>query len=474
MRTPLCAALLTLLTAAAFAQAPGAHWSLTTSTGNPPQRRENPGAASATHMYVFGGQSGASGGVRMNDLWSFDGSTWTMLNPDGDPSAPPARTQAGITWDFAINKLVVYGGNDAAGAVLGDVWTWDPNTNTWTNTTPASGPVARKFTALSYDPNTTSVLMFGGLDGADAHLDDTWILAGGVAWVQMTPTNVPPTRRQHHLVTRTDFGDVLLFGGQDASLPNPTKWRIDTWKWDGSDWTEIVTTTGPAGQVANDAAYDPIRQRAVLACGNGTGGSPTGLISEFDSISNDWVQRPLDPGIYKATRYFAAYIPALGRTFKASGQTLNAAAPFSSTYEFQSDNLATSVSVGSGCTGTAGLMTLAADTNPWDGRNWELTGSGFPAGSLGFAVIGFGTASIPVSNFHPAGGAGCNVLVTQDAILLTLPTAGEASLSLALPATTAFTGLTLNTQMLSLELNASNQITLITSTNAIAGTVGAL
>ena len=68
-----------LLGAVAFAQAPGAHWSTTTTNTNPPQRRECPGTASFTDMYVFGGKSGHSGGVPLNDLWKFDGSTWTQL-----------------------------------------------------------------------------------------------------------------------------------------------------------------------------------------------------------------------------------------------------------------------------------------------------------------------------------------------------------------------------------------------------------
>ena len=116
------------------------------------------------------------------------------------------------------------------------------------------------------------------------------------------------------------MGDVLMCGGQNATQSAPTKWKRDTWTWNGADWTEIITSTLPASQVANDAAYDELRQRVVLASGNGSGGSPTALISEFDSISNDWVQRPLDPGIYKCSRYFAAYVPALGVTLKASGQ----------------------------------------------------------------------------------------------------------------------------------------------------------
>ena len=58
-------------------------WETVSTTGSPTWTRENPGAASATHMYVFGGQTGNSGGVATNALWRFDGTTWTEMTANG-------------------------------------------------------------------------------------------------------------------------------------------------------------------------------------------------------------------------------------------------------------------------------------------------------------------------------------------------------------------------------------------------------
>jgi len=464
-----------LLCLTALAQAPGAHWSVISSGTNPSQRRENPGAADNNNMYVFGGQSGQSGGVRMNDLWKFDGTTWTEMTTNGAVGSPPARNQAGITWDFSINKLVVFGGNDAAGNILDDVWTWDPVTNAWTNMMPAAGPSARRFTAMTYDPNTGSVLMFGGLDAAGTHLNDTWILVGGSSWIQMAPTNLPPERRQHHLVTRNGFGDVLLCGGQNATQSAPTKWKRDTWTWNGSDWTEIITTTLPASQVANDAAYDELRQRVVLASGNGSGGSPTALISEFDSITNDWVQRPLDPGIYKVSRYFAAYVPALGVTLKASGQILNAAAPATQTYQFQSDVVADAAAYGTGCSGPGGALTLTSNSRPWADRTWSGTCNNLGANSLALTVWGTNQASTPLQPLLPLAGASC--LLLNDATILdgpAVPNAGSVDVSLAVPADPALSGYVLNVQVAELEFNGSFTWIGLHTSNGLALTIGVL
>ena len=463
MRLLLPTTLLPLLCATAIAQAPGPNWlQFPTGGTEPPLRRENPGAADNNYMYAFGGTTGNSGGSRVNDLWQFDGATWTQMTADGAVGSPAARHQAGVTWDFARNKLVVFGGQDAGGTVLADTWEWDPGTNAWTDITPLSGPTARRFTAMSYDPTTTGLVMFGGLDSSGAHLNDTWLFLGGTTWVPMSTAVVPSTRRQHHLVTRPDVGDVLLFGGQEASLPAPTKWRTDTFTWDGSDWTQIVTATLPQGVVANDATYDQLRQRIVLPAGNGTTGQ-FNSVAEFDSLTNDWVMRT---GLGYYSRFFLAYVPALGKTFKVSGQ--GNGTPLL-TYEYQSDVIATSTPTGAGCAG----MALTADSDPWTGRDWNVTGTGFGTGSLGLTVLGLGTLSLPISNILPAGGPGCDLLVTTDALQLIVPAAGQASYTFSIPANPIFANFALNLQMVSLDFTGS-AITTINSTNAINGVVGAL
>ncbi len=149
--------------------------------------------------------------------------------------------------------------------------------------------------------------MFGGLDGTGTHLNDTWHW-DGVAWTQLTPAGtIPAVRRQQVMVGRMDLIDVIMTGGQDAST---STFYGDTWQWNGSSWTQILTANQPAGKVAIDAAYDLQRQKLVIASGNP---GPTGSNSEFDSVTNEWTVLPLDPGIYKCTRYFMAYIQATGK-----------------------------------------------------------------------------------------------------------------------------------------------------------------
>jgi hypothetical protein len=234
---------------------------------------------------------------------------------------------------------------------------------------------------LAFDWINGVVLLFGGLD-ASGHLNDTWHFDGS-SWMQLSPpAPLPPVRRQHVLVERPDFADVILCGGQEAGGAGM---RSDTWRWNGAAWTQITTTNTPAGMVAIDAAYDQIRQRIVIAGGNP---GPTGIISEFDARTNDWVRRPLDPGIYKVTRYFMAYVPALAKTFKVSGQALNSSTPPQYTYEFQSDYIASFTESGTGCAGAAGTPQLSVTGKPWLETTTTVAVTGVGASEALFVMLG--------------------------------------------------------------------------------------
>lgn len=405
-------ALLSVLLIDLRGQAP--NWAVTPGvSGSPTWTRENPGAASATHMYVFGGKTGNAGGVVTNALWEFDGATWTQRTANGAVGSPPARDKAAVCWDSSRNVLVVFGGEGTSG-VLGDTWEWDPMTNAWTQIM-ITGPSARRWVAMAADPSAAGdVVLFGGLDGSGTHLNDTWVYVGGASplWYQAAPTNIPAVRRQHSMVTRPDLNDVVLCCGQDATQVAPAKWRTDVWTWDGFDWTLIPTTNTPAAVVANQAVYDVSRQQIVVTGGNGiNGGSPTSEISEFDSVLNDWVvyaqATPSTPApvIGRVSRYFAAYLPSTGYIYKINGQQQSGAS-VSTTLQYGfglppiypgngADVAIEIVLNGSVSAGSAGVHSVA----PSDLVGFNFLSPGGTLNNQGFAVA----ASLFTTGSPPAG-----------------------------------------------------------------------
>ncbi|MCR9244001.1 MAG: hypothetical protein NXI31_03145 [bacterium] len=470
--------------------------------GAPSLRYWGGSASDGTRMFVFGGRSvssaGTAGSVYYNGLDTYDPgtNTWTNLSLDGAAAAPSNRFRMGMAFDPNNNRIVVFGGRaSATGTVFSDCHAFDLGSNTWSsiaNPTPGTtGPTARFDTKMAFDASSGTIVLFGGQgpSGSTNRFGDTWVLTG-TTWAAATPAVSPSARAIHAMTARSaPYGDVVVISGRDAANAR----LDDTWRWDSTagNWVQInpIGSTVPVTfGGGNEAVYDAARQVVTILLGPGTGTAPSnttgagGWTSEYDCVTNEWrafgnnltSQTSDDPLLGRQQRFYAAYVA--GKTYFWCGQNApsvgDANLPF--VKEYQASPLSVAPVLGAGCTGSGGAMTLVANDAPWTGRTWTLTGTGFAATGLGAILIGLGTQSTPLNTLHPAGGAGCNVLVTTDATALLFPAAGQASYSLTLPYDPAFAGLPLNGQMIGVELDVSSNITLITSTNGIGGVVGAL
>lgn len=513
---------------------PRAAWSAVLSAGTttgatttPPTvnatfRAGNPGAGSADTLYVFGGSLGNNTSTTTNDLWAFHAPTGTFTQsiPDGAVGSPSPRGRAAIAWNPVANKLVVFGGNTrgATPTLLNDVWEYDPVSNGWANVTPAgAAPAPRQFAAMAWDPQLGGMLVFGGQVNDVAPplvVNDTWLFAGG-AWTQFAPATSPAPRGEHSLLTRSDaFQDVVLVGGIDHGSATPEQIRhLDVWRWSAGAWSllsncDVLTnptgagTTWPASVNGNQAVYDPLRQRIVLQGGNGItvasnaiyvygpsyGGSPSNYTSEFDCLTNTWSiygspttgTTPFnntDAAIGRVSRYYAAFLPATGKVYKACGQdpTKSGSRPTYNVYAYQAAVIANATSYGAGCSGPGGALGLASNGRPWTSRTWTGTCSNLGPTSLALAVWGAGQQQLPLAALLPIAGPGCNLLNSADALLgPVVPTGGSAAVSLALPDSAALSGVGLNVQVAELQFDLAGAWTGLFTSNGLQLTIGAL
>lgn len=539
-----CFAILPLLAATAAAQlptvtltnraAPRATWvavtsaGTTTPAGTPPTvpnvnttfRADSCGAASGDTIWVFGGSLGNNTSTVTNDLWAFNAlaGTFTQVQAHGAAGAPPARGRHCAAWNPATGKLVVFGGNTrgATPALLNDTWEYDAASNIWTNVTPVgTSPSPRQFAAMTYDPTLGGMLLFGGQTNDAApniNSNETWLFLGG-AWAQLGPANAPAARGQHSMVTRSDFGDVLLCGGIDNGIATPEQIRfLDVWTWNGVNWTKISdcdvltnpTGTGatwPGNVNANQAVYDPLRKRVVVQGGQGItvasnavyvygpnyGGSPSNYTSEFDCLTNSWSlystgtgTTPFnnsDPQIGRISRYFGGFVASTGKVYKICGQNAagSSSKPTYNVYEYQANPIAAATSYGAGCTSPVGPLNLASNGLPWTGRNWTGTCTTIGPVSLTLAVWGTTATSVPLNPILPVAPVGCNLLNSADALLgPDVPVAGAVTVTLPVPNTPALAGYQLQVQVAELAFDlAFNWIGLYTS-NGITLSLGAL
>lgn len=153
-------------------------WTLASPTNSPPVRIDHMFANGPSFVVLFGGKGTNS---TMNDTWKFDGTNWTQLTPTTPPSV---RAEASFAYDIAHSQWVLFGGRNDNGMLPPQTWTLNSAGTAWTQASPATSPSARVGAQMCYDANTGSILLFGGNDQAGTVFNDTWSW-NGTTWTQL-------------------------------------------------------------------------------------------------------------------------------------------------------------------------------------------------------------------------------------------------------------------------------------------------
>jgi hypothetical protein len=206
-------------------------------------------------ILMFGGQD--DGGTILGDTWEWDTATktWTQLAPS--PSPTP-RFGSRMVYDVANDRFVLQGGVTSTMGILSDTWAWDPASGDWSNLMPGAGAgfSPRAYHGLVYNTTSGRVTIFGGL-GPSAYLNDLWELQGNT-WVNVTPSGTsPPVRAWSGVTYESANGRMVLYGGWNGSFS-----YIDTWAWNGSSWAQLPN--GPTARDSHAMVWDPDRGVSVV------------------------------------------------------------------------------------------------------------------------------------------------------------------------------------------------------------------
>lgn len=202
-------------------------------------------------------------------LWELDleGGEWVPVSPPEGSPGPPYRYDEMAATDPS-GGVVLFGGRNYTG-VLGETWTWNPDTKSWSDVTDPEGknPPARTVGSMVYDPGNGTVLLFGGKDGTNNLLGDTWLWNGSV-WEEVYTVGSSPSPRYSASVAYDDrSGKIYLFGGYDGNTV-----LNDLWAWDGKEkrWSLVTANVeklpprkgalfsqGPGGQILLFGGQDP-------------------------------------------------------------------------------------------------------------------------------------------------------------------------------------------------------------------------
>lgn len=206
----------------------GGSWTQLNPLNAPAPRCRGAMAYDPTDHYVvlYGGSGPLTGSLYFSDTWSYSGGTWTNLtkNVTGKPGTL-FRVEAAT--DPADGYIVMFGGCTAAACNPTSSTTWTYENLTWTKRTSTSTPGGRAYTGITYDPAIQRVLMFGGLNEAtNTAYSDTWEYTAG-NWTQVTGLSPSPSTRAFEMLEYDGFdGYAVLFGGQN---PTTVTYYNDTW-----------------------------------------------------------------------------------------------------------------------------------------------------------------------------------------------------------------------------------------------------
>lgn len=306
---------------------------------NKPGARE--GAISWTddsgNMWLYGGCGYDGDGVLgvLNDLWCWDGTSWTWKAGDltdrmavygvkGITAATnkPSARQDAMSWVDATGNLWLFGGlgvdSNGIGGQLNDLWRWDGSNWTWVSgdtVSAATGIYGTKGTAIAankpgarsggvaWSDRTGNLWLFGGLgtdgNGGWGDLNDLWRW-DGTNWTWISGDNVAnqpgeygikgmpsasnkPGSRQFATAWKDRSGNFWLFGGSGTgkSGVGNSGYLNDLWKWDGTNWTWIAGDDAPT--------YSAVYGTKGIASQTNKIGGRLSAVSWADTSGNFWV-----------------------------------------------------------------------------------------------------------------------------------------------------------------------------------------
>jgi hypothetical protein len=239
-------------------------WTLHVPPVSPPAGQGGLLAFDAAHRVavLFGGMP--------NNTWTWDGKTWTDQHPATSP--PPRASGAAMAYEPRSKTVILIGGFDLRGRALNDMWSW--NGISWTELHPNRLP---PLVEIGMADDGLHLVLFGNppslVDGRSASRAWGW---DGSTWTELHPTINLPVDYAYPVTTDPGQGSLVFFGGGMGLIHG------DTWVWDGSTWARRHPLISPPGRALGHLVYDARLSRALLYGGEGDNGRTLGDLWAWD------------------------------------------------------------------------------------------------------------------------------------------------------------------------------------------------
>ncbi|MFO1050649.1 MAG: kelch repeat-containing protein [Planctomycetota bacterium] len=412
-------------------------------------------------VLLFGGRD--ANGTVLGDTWTWDGTNWSLRSPAHSPS--PRRMMA-AAWDAAHARVVIFGGDDPLGSTLADTWAWDGSD--WVHLAPAPQPAPprRAQAGLAAGPSDGSLVLFGGVDDLGTALGDTWIFDGS-QWASRTPQHSPSARFGPRLAPDLVRRRSVLYGGFAVGTG-----AAETWEWDGNDWSLRAAASAPGLRMRHGLAFDAARARVVLHGGTDGVAFALGDTWEWDGLA--WIPLSTSASPRPVVDAALAFDPGLDRLLRFGG--FDGITCSDACWSHGALQPARVVAFGAGCAGSAGVPRLRVVEfgRPWLGDSFRQVADRMPASApmvfqAGFSRDLFGGQPLPLA-LDFLGMTGCVLHASIDALTVAVASGGVSQFDMTVPTNSALIGATFFAQTLVIDPAANSAG--VTASNALSFTIG--
>jgi hypothetical protein len=187
--------------------------------------------------------------------WAWKDGNWTQLHPPAQPSGA-GHYYFSLASDARSKRVLGFGGCCAQDVLPSQTWSWDGNT--WSRLQPKTMPTDRFGINFAYDVAIERTVLFGGYVGLSGNQsNDLWTWDGGT-WVRQYPSATPPPDLANAAIGYDGVHKNIVL------LLRSGKYDVETWTWDGQNWTQRHPLEVPPATVAYQMAWDEATGQLVL------------------------------------------------------------------------------------------------------------------------------------------------------------------------------------------------------------------